>query len=177
MGDKSIMFKKLFLITGICFVILSFLSAAAEMKYSVEVVEPLALTRFMPSIVGINEKFDVNLTLRNVVDMEFVALTIKERIPPGYSIKDIKKINPQPSSIGEENGATVIYWNIDRFRNYTIIYFKYSLSAPKVSGNNNFSAEVIGFDIAGNRYIAKNEMSQTVRKKSMWQIILEFFGM
>lgn len=157
--------------------ILSFLSAASEMKYSVEVVEPLALTRAMPSTVKINEKFDVNITLRNVVDMEFVALTIKEEIPAGYAINDKKKIYPQPSSIGEENGATVIYWNIDRFRNYTTVYFKYSLSAPRVSGNNNFSAEVIGFDIAGNRYIAINEKSQNVRKKSVWKIILEFFGM
>jgi hypothetical protein len=56
------------------------------------------------------------------------------------------KIIPKPSYVGNENGATVIYWNISRMANYTNLSIKYSLSAPISAGNYTFRADASCFD-------------------------------
>jgi hypothetical protein len=69
----------------------------------------IKLTRYMPLTVKTNQKFNPNLLLGNLADLELLNISIKEKIPEGYRLRDGDKISPRPVYVRNENGSTVIY--------------------------------------------------------------------
>ncbi len=136
----------------------------------------IKLTRYMPLTVKTNQKFNPNLLLGNLADLELLNISIKEKIPEGYRLRDGDKISPRPVYVRNENGSTVIYWTIDRLASHTNLSLNYSLSAPHLAGNYTFRAETFGFDDFNNKYAATNATKQEVKKPPLWKSVLEFFG-
>jgi len=136
----------------------------------------IELKRDMPLTIKTNQKFDTELNLRNIADFQLFNILIKEKIPAGYRLIEVKKISPRPAYIREEEGYTVIYWSVDRLSSGKSKSLSYSLSAPQSSGNYTFGAEVFGFDALNNKYAASNTTMQRVKKPPLWKNILEFLG-
>lgn len=135
----------------------------------------MEITRDMPSTTKTNQKFDTNLLLSNLADFELFNISIKEKIPQGYRLRDEKKISPEPVYIKDENGSTVIYWFVNRLANHANMSLEYTISAPKLEGNYTFRAETFGFDAFGNKYAGFNITNQEVKKPPLWKEILDFF--
>ncbi len=174
--------KKLLIITAALLMLLSPVAAVKNFNtsgynVSVEVFAPVDITRDLPSPVKTNQPFDVNLHFYYLVDLELFNISIKETIPAGYKIKKEKKIFPEPAYIADEDGATVIYWNIDVLANHTNLSMGYSLSAPKSAGNYTFSADAFGYDAFNNEYAAVNSTTQEVKKQSIWKKLLNLIGL
>jgi hypothetical protein len=136
----------------------------------------LEIKRDMPSSVKINQKFDMELELRNLADFELLNISIKEKIPPDYRLKDVEEISPEPVYVRNESGYTIIYWKIDRLASHKELSLEYSLSAPQSAGNYTFTANAFGFDAFNNKYAGFNITMQEVRKTPLWKSVLEFFG-
>lgn len=136
----------------------------------------IELMRDMPLTVKTNQKFNPTLLLRNLADFELLNISIKEKIPVGYHLRNGDKISPVPMYIRNESGSTVIYWKIDRLVDHTNLSLNYPLSAPDSAGNYNFRAEAFGFDAFNNKYAAANATKQEVKKPPFWKSLLEFFG-
>ena len=162
----------------IAFILLLSVPAYASASYSVsvEIIVPIEITRTLPSPINTSQSFNVNLNFSNLVDLELFNISIKETIPAGYKIISKGKISPRPSFVGNENGATVVYWNISRMANYTNLSIKYSLSAPKSAGNYTFRAYASCFDASSDKFTAYNVTMQEVEKPPLWKSILEFLG-
>lgn len=135
------------------------------------------LTRDMPSTIRTNQKFDTDLHTYNLADFELFNISIEEKIPSVYRLRENEKISPRPVYIRNESGYTVIYWNINRLANHTNISLRYSLSAPDSAGNYTFRADAFGFDVLNNKYAAANVTKQEVKKPPLWNSLLEIFGM
>lgn len=136
----------------------------------------MEITRDMPAIIKANQKFNVNLLLSNLADFELFNISIKEKIPQGYRLRDGKKISPSPVYVGDENGSTVIYWVVERLADHDNRSLLYSVFSPKLAGNYTFRAETFGFDDFNNKYAATNATKQEVKKPPLWKSVLEFFG-
>lgn len=136
----------------------------------------LEITRDLPSPVKPNQEFDVNLHLYNIADYELFNISLKEKIPKDYYLRDIGNISPSPVYVEDEKGFKVIYWKLDYLANNTNLSLKYSLSAPDSARRYTFKAKAFGFDAFNNKYAALNVTKQEVIKSSLWKSILEFFG-
>ncbi len=136
----------------------------------------IEINRDMPFTVKTGQKFDMELNLRNLADFRLFNISVKEKIPEGYRLREDEKISPRPIYIKNENNQTVIYWNIDRFASHSNLSIKYSLSAPNSPGNYTFGAEAFGFDALNNKYAAFNAAKQGVKQSPLWDSILEFLG-
>ncbi|MCZ7383109.1 MAG: hypothetical protein O8C64_16250 [Candidatus Methanoperedens sp.] len=136
----------------------------------------IKLIRNMPVMVRANLKFEMEQDLRNLADFAIYNISIKEKIPHGYNLRDSEKMSPRPTYIGEENGFTVIYWQVDRLPAHKSRSLTYSLFAPKSAGNYTFMADVFGFDAFNNKYAASNVTKQEVKKPPLWKSLLDFFG-
>lgn len=136
----------------------------------------IRITRDMPSPVKTNQEFDVNLRLFNLADFGLFNVSIKEKIPNNYYLKDTANISPSPFYVRDEKGSKVIYWKIDYLANNTNMSLKYSLSAPDSARNYTFKAKAFGFDAFNNKYAALNIARQEVITSSLWNSILQFFG-
>lgn len=136
----------------------------------------LEIKRDLHSPVEINQKFDMELKLRNLADFELLNISIKEKIPARYRLKDVEEISPEPVYVRNESGYTIIYWKIDRLASHKDMSLEYSLSAPQSAGNYTFTANAFGFDAFNNKYAAFNITMQEVRKPPLWKSVLEFFG-
>lgn len=136
----------------------------------------IELTRYIPLIVKTNKKFNTNLLLGNLADFELLNISIEEKIPGGYRLRDGDNILPEPVYVRNESGSTVIYWKIDRLASHTNLSLNYSTSAPDSAGNYTFIAEVFGFDAFNDKYAAFNVTKQEVKKPPLWKSLLEFFG-
>lgn len=150
--------------------------ASAGVNVTAEVVSVIQITGEMPAQVRANQVFDVNLKFFNNADRELFNISIRETIPAGYKIRSERRISPVPSYIGNESGATVIYWNFSRFSNNTNISLLYSISAPKSTGSYNFRRDAFAFDTLNNSFNAYDTTEQAVLKKSLFTSILEFLG-
>lgn len=166
---------KFLLITAALLILTSPVSAIAGFNITANVIAPVEITREISAQVRTNQPFEVNLHFYDLVDMELFNVSIKETIPSGYKL-DMKKIYPEPLYVGSENGATIIYWNIDRLTNRSNLSTGYSLSAPKSAGSYFFRADAFGFDAFNNQYAAVNFTKQEVKKPSLWSSLLEIFG-
>lgn len=155
------------IITGIA-------SASANYEVTVDVKTPIEITSTQPSIVRTNQHFDVTLQLTNFQDMELFDITIQETMPEGYKLKQ-KTIYPQPLSIGEDDGYTIIYWNIDRLANKSNMTLGYTILSPKSAGEYTFRTDALGTDVFDNKYVAYNITEQVVKKPPIWKRILKVF--
>ncbi|VVB87092.1 Uncharacterised protein [uncultured archaeon] len=136
----------------------------------------LGINRDMPSTVKTGQKFDMELNLRNLAGFGLFNISVKEKIPEGYRLREAEKISPRPAQIRNENNQTVIYWSIDGLTSHSNLSIEYSLSAPNSPGNYTFRAEAFGFDALNNKYAAFNAAKQGVKQSPLWDTILEFFG-
>lgn len=135
----------------------------------------VGITRDFPISVKINQKFDTTLHLGNLADFGLFNISVKEKIPPGYRLREAEKISPRPVYIRNESGFTVIYWLVDRLASHANLSLNYSLSAPDSAGNHTFRADTFGFDNFNNKYSTFNVTKQEVKKPPLWKSVLEFF--
>lgn len=137
----------------------------------------MEITRELPSQVKTNNKFDMEIKLRNMVDFDISNLIIKEKIPEGYDLGKEKKFSPKPYDIKFENGSSMVYWRINKLASHTNLSLDYSLSTPDGEGNYTFRADAFGFGAFNNKYAAFNVTNQEVKKPPLWKKFLEFFGL
>ncbi len=138
--------------------------------------QSMEIKREMPLLIKTNKKFDVTLQIANFADFKLLNISIKEKIPEGYDLKEVKKISPKPERIVNEGSFTVIYWKINQLTSHKNLSLKYSLSAPKKEGNYTFRVDAFGFDLNNNKYAAMNISEQEVKKPPLLKSILEFLG-
>jgi len=136
----------------------------------------LIITRDMPETVETNQKFDVKLHLYNTAGFNLFNISLNEKIPNGYYLRDTGIISPGPFYIRDEKGSKVIYWKFDYLAKNTNLSIKYSLSAPDSARNYTFKAKAFGFNASDKKYAAMNVAKQEVRKPSFLKRVLEFFG-
>lgn len=136
----------------------------------------MEITRVLPLSVKTHQKLDMNLYLNNLADFEFFNISLKEKIPEDYQLRNEIRISPTPLFIRNESGFIIIFWKIDRLARHANLSLNYSISAPDSAGNYTFRADAFGFDAFNNKYATVNVTVQEVKKPPLWKSVLEIFG-